>query len=134
MQFLMMLFVVCLLSTTTLYAQKNIKGQVIDSSGMEVIGASVQEKGSGNGTITDMEGKFELKLSSTDGTIIVSFIGYITQELKAGNQNFIKVILKEDTQQLEEVVVTALGIKRDKKALGYAVSNVEGNNLSAFPK
>lgn len=134
MQFLMMLFVVCLLSTTTLYAQKNIKGQVIDSSGMEVIGASVQEKGSGNGTITDMEGKFELKLSSTDGTIIVSFIGYITQELKAGNQNFIKVILKEDTQQLEEVVVTALGIKRDKKALGYAVSNVEGNNLSAFSK
>lgn len=134
MQILMMLFVVCLLSTTTLYAQKKIQGQVIDSSGMEVIGASVQEKGSGNGTITDMEGKFELKLSSTDGTIVVSFIGYITQELKVGSQNFMKIILKEDTQQLEEVVVTALGIKRDKKALGYAVSNVEGNNLSAFSK
>lgn len=121
-------------SLTTVYAQRSIIGQVKDKAGMTVIGVTILEKGTSNGTITDFDGNYQIEVSSDKAVLQFSYIGFITKELIVGSQKVINVTLEEDTQKLEEVVVTALGIKRDKKALGYAVSNVDGNNLSAFSK
>ena len=123
-----------IISATAAFAQKVIKGQISDSKGIPVIGATILEKGTTNGTITDFDGNYSLEVASATSVLQYSYIGYVTQEIKVGNNTVINVTLIEDTQALEEVVVTALGIKRDKKALGYAVSNVEGGNLSAFSK
>lgn len=131
---LAMLLLISIFSTATLYAQNEITGHVSDATGMGIIGATILEKGSSNGTVTDIDGNFKLQVSTKNPTLQISYIGYIPQDIKIANQNFIKVVLNEDTQKLDEVVVTALGIKREKKALGYAVSNVDGDHLSAFSK
>ena len=84
--------------------KKQISGQVLDSSGMSVIGANVVEKGTTNGVITDMDGNFSLNVSP--GAVIeVSFIGFATQEIKVGNNTTFNIVMKEDTEVLDEVVV-----------------------------
>ncbi|SHE42786.1 SusC/RagA family TonB-linked outer membrane protein [Dysgonomonas macrotermitis] len=104
-----------------------VTGTVKDAFG-PVIGAAVIEKGNAsNGTITDMEGKFSLNIPS-GGTIVISYIGYKSQELKAG-QSPMDITLIEDSKMLDDVVVTALGIKRERKALGYGVDEVKGESL-----
>lgn len=88
---------------------------------MPIIGANIKEKDSGNnGTITDVNGNFSLSVG-TKSSIIISYIGYITKEVPVGNNTSLTVRLAENTKLLDEVVVTALGIKREEKALGYAV-------------
>ena len=100
-----------------------ITGVVSDAEG-PIIGASVVEKGTSNGTITDLDGRFSLDVKP--GTILViSYVGYASQEVKA-TTGAMKITLKEDNQMLDEVVVTALGIKRERKALGYGVAEVKG--------
>ena len=91
-------------------------GTVVDAMG-PVIGASVVVKGTINGTITDFDGNFSLSGVKKGAVLEISFIGYATQEV-VWNGTALNVTLLEDTQQLQEVVVTALGIKREKKALG----------------
>lgn len=104
-----------------------ITGTIRDSFG-PVIGAAVVEKGNPtNGTITDMDGKFSMNIR-TGSTIVISYIGYKTQEIKAG-QNPLDIVLEEDSKMLDDVVVTALGIKRERKALGYGVDEVNGELL-----
>ena len=104
-------------------------GTVVDAMG-PVIGASVVVKGTTNGTITDFDGNFSIP-GVKKGTILeISFVGYTTKEV-TWNGTALNVTLEEDTQQLEEVVVTALGIKREKKALGYAMQEVKGDALVA---
>jgi TonB-linked SusC/RagA family outer membrane protein len=107
--------------------EKEVKGTVEDASG-PLIGAAVKVVGSsGIGTVTDMDGHFILKCKP--GSMLeVSYVGYNTTTVKA--QNGMKVLLSEDNTQLGEVVVTALGIKRDRKALGYALSEVKGEDLT----
>jgi TonB-linked SusC/RagA family outer membrane protein len=107
-----------------------ISGSVVDESGETVIGANVVERGTSNGTVTDLDGNFKLSVSP-NATIIISSIGYLTQQLNVGTSatNF-KIKLLEDKQQLEEVVVTALGIKRQTKALTYAAAEVKGDDLT----
>ena len=84
--------------------KKQISGQVLDSSGMSVIGANVVEKGTTNGVITDLDGNFSLNVSP--GAVIeVSFIGFATQEIKVGNNTTFNIVMKEDTEVLDEVVV-----------------------------
>ena len=90
-------------------------GIVRDANGEPVIGANVLEKGTSNGTITDFEGKFEL-LTAKGATLVVSYVGYETKEAKAGTN--VVIVLSEDSEVLEDVVITALGIKKDRKALG----------------
>lgn len=107
-----------------------LQGTVTADNGDAVIGASVVEKGTTNGTVTDIDGNFKLTLKSAQSVIVVSYIGYVKQEIKVGNQTSLKIIMKEDSQKLDEVVVTALGIKRDKKALGYAIQEVKGDDLT----
>ena len=105
-----------------------VTGTVEDDFG-PVAGASVVVKGTTNGNITDMDGNFTLDGVKNGDIIQISFIGYTTQEIKYTGQPAIKVQLMEDTQKLDEVVVTALGLKREQKALGYAVTELKGDDL-----
>ena len=109
--------------------KKTITGTIVDPSGMPVIGANVMVKGTTNGTITDMDGKFSLEVTS-GATLVVSYVGYSNQEIKIGNQTKLSIVLKEDSEALDELVVTALGIKREEKALGYAVQKVDAQSLT----
>lgn len=105
------------------------KGIVKDATGETVIGASVLVKGTTNGTITGLDGDFSLSGVKKGDIIQISFVGFQTQEIVFDGQP-INVILKDDSQTLEEVVVTALGIKKDAKKLGYAVSSVSSEDLT----
>ena len=105
-------------------------GTVIDALGETVIGASVVVKGTTNGTITDFDGNFSLSNVKKGDIIQISFVGYRTLEV-AWNGTPLKVTLEDDTQQLAEVVVTALGMKRETKALGYAVTEMKGDELKS---
>ncbi len=104
-----------------------VTGTVKDEFG-PVIGASVVEKGTGNGVVTDMDGKFSLNVRP-GATLVISFVGYKQQEVKAGSAP-LDIQLEEDSKMLSEVVVTALGIKRERKALGYGVAEVQGEALT----
>ena len=105
---------------------ETVRGKVTDGS-EPIIGASVMVKGTkGAGAVTDLDGNFELNVRP--GTLIeVSYVGYKSQVLKA--RKGMTIVLKEDEKSLDEVVVTALGIKRDRKALGYGVGEVKGDEL-----
>lgn len=98
-----MLFV--LLSMTVTFAQVLVKGTVIDESGMSVPGASIQVKGTTQGTITDFDGNFSLQVPDKKSVIVVSFIGYATAEMKVDVSKPMSIVLKEDTKVLDEVVV-----------------------------
>ena len=109
-------------------ATKKITGTVVDSQG-PVIGASVVEKGkSGNGVITDFDGKFTLTVSP-GATIVISYIGYETQEVKVGNQSNLNITLKEDNAQLDEVVVVGYGVQKKKLVTGATVQ-VKGEEIA----
>ncbi len=105
-------------------------GVVIDATGETVIGASVIVKGTTNGTITGIDGDFSLPGVKKGDIIQISFVGYQTVEIPWDGKPM-NVTLQDDTQTLQEVVVTALGIKREKKALGYAIQEVKGDALVA---
>lgn len=104
---------------------KKITGVVVDETGFPVIGANIIEKGTTNGVITDLDGNFSLEVP--DGAIIeISYIGYTTQEIPVKGQTNFNIKLVEDTQKIDEVVVTALGIKRQSRSLGYSTTQVQG--------
>ena len=106
-----------------------VQGTVVDATGLPLIGASVVEQGTLNGTITDVDGKFSLTVKK--GAVLeVSSIGFKTVFVTA-NGEVLNVTLVEDTELLNEVVVTALGIKREQKALSYNVQAVDGEKLTA---
>lgn len=110
---------------------KTIKGMVRDVTGEPLIGASVIEKGINNGVITDVDGNFTLTVPA-DATLSIAYMGYATREIhlaKRKKQGDLRVTLREDSQQLKEVVVTAMGIKKDTKRLGYAVSTIESDEI-----
>jgi TonB-linked SusC/RagA family outer membrane protein len=107
---------------------RTVAGTVSDAAGA-VMGASVSVKGTSNGTVTDSDGRFTLRNVASGSTIVVSFLGYKSQEIKYTGQTSLAVTLEEDAQQLGEVVVTALGITKDAKKLGYAVSTISSDDL-----
>ena len=115
-------------TATTSVAQSDhvVKGVVEDANG-PLIGATVKVVGTNNGTITDMDGNFAINCKPGD-MLEVSYIGYSPKQVKA--QDGMKIRLDEDKTMLDEVVVTALGIQRDRKALGYALSEVKGEELT----
>ena len=114
----------------TAISQQNgkVTGTVEDEFG-PIAGASVVVKGTTNGTITDTEGNFSLSDVKNGSVIQISFIGYATKEVTYTGQSSLSVLLAEDTQKLDEVVVTAMGIKKDAKKLGYAVSTIDAGEL-----
>ena len=108
---------------------KKITGKVTSSDdGSGLPGVTVQVKGTAKGSQTDIEGNYSIE-AATGSTLVYSFVGMNTQEVKLGNQSVVNISLGADTKQLSEVVVTAIGIQREKKALAYAVSNVNAESL-----
>ena len=106
-----------------------LNGNVKDTTGEPIIGASIVEKGNTtNGTITDLDGKFTLNVAP-GATLVISYIGYKTIEIEASKKP-LNIVMAEDSKVLNEVVVTALGIKRERKALGYGVDEVKGESLT----
>lgn len=107
-----------------------VSGTVVDPVDVPIIGANVKLKGAqGLGTITDVDGNFKLEVPA-NGVLVISYIGYTQQEVPVRGKSSLKIQLAEDSEVLDEVVVTALGIKREEKALGYAVQKVGGSKLS----
>lgn len=109
--------------------RRTITGTVKDTNGESIIGANVSIEGTTLGTITDINGAFKLE-APENGTLIISFIGYEKQEISINKKTNFTITLKEDSKMLSEVVVTALGIKREKKALGYAMQEVKTDAFS----
>ncbi len=107
-----------------------LTGRVIDQNSDPLIGVSVFSKGSTGGTVTDLDGNFELSLPAQSQVVVFSFIGYETQEIILHDQTTINVIMIEDIVGLDAVTVTALGIKRATKALGYSVQDISGDDVS----
>ena len=103
---------------------KNIKGKVTDESGEPLIGVNISVDGSSTGTITDFDGNFTIK-AAEKSILKVSYIGYAAQIIPVSKKDFYPVVMKQDTEVLDEVVVTALGIKRAEKALSYNVQQVK---------
>jgi len=128
---LLKLVLLLLLASGSAYAQ-TVTGTVTSATdGDPVPGVSVLIKGSTAGTATNADGKFSLQVSDPANTVlVVSFIGFATQEIAIQSRTSIDVVLQEDVSQLDEVVVTALGIEREKKELGYSVQDVRGDKLT----
>lgn len=116
------------LMAVTAYAQRTVTGTVTEKAGQPIPGVSVTEKGTKNGTSTDAAGKFSLSVQP-GAVLTFTSIGLTTREVTVGESGTVNVVLEEDANQLGEVVVTALGIKREKKSLGYAVQEVKGETL-----
>ena len=114
------------LSSQSTQQAKKITGKVLDAAGEPIIGASVLVKGSGTGAVTDIDGNFSVE-APVGSTLEVSFIGYKTVTLKVTNATTYTVSLQDDSQALDEVVVTAMGIKKERKALGYSMEDVKSD-------
>lgn len=129
-KFTILLALLLFIGMQSVLAQKKISGTVTSSEdGKGIPGATVLVKSTTNGVITDVDGKYTLNVK--DGKILVfSFVGMTTKEVVIENQTVINVVLDPESKTLEGVVVTALGISREKKALGYSVQDVKGDELS----
>ncbi|MEX0289136.1 MAG: SusC/RagA family TonB-linked outer membrane protein [Flavobacteriaceae bacterium] len=126
------LMIVSLLCLQLAVAQSTtVSGTVADDSGTPLPGVNVVEKGTSNGTSTDFDGNYTINVSS-GATLVFSSLGYSTREIPVGGQSTINVTLTEDASQLDEVVVTALGIRKETKALGYSLTEVGGEELSTI--
>ena len=109
---LLLLLLTC---SVTVWAQgSSVTGRVSDEKGELLIGVSVQEKGTTNGVIADIDGNFALNVKP-GATIVVSFIGYVSQEIKITNQTTVNITLKEDSEMLDEVVVVGLRYDEEKR-------------------
>lgn len=116
-------------------AQKTVTGTVADISGEPLIGASILVKGTTSGTVSDIDGSFSLAVPTSTATLVVSYTGYATKEVEVdASTSRVAIVLDENAAQLNEVVVTGLGIRRDKKALGYAVTTLGTQELEARPE
>src|SRR5258706_3490629 len=122
------LMLLMLLTSTAVYAQ-TVTGKVTAAAdGSPLPGVSILIKSTSSGTTTDAEGKYSLTVgNSASSVLVVSFIGFATIEVSVQNRTTIDIALNEDVAQLNEVVVTALGIEREKKALGFSVQEVKGS-------
>ncbi len=133
---LLMSFLVTMFICASTFAQdRKVSGKVTsaeDGSGLP--GVSVQVKGSTKGTTTDATGSYSLPVSSTGGTLKFTFVGFASKEVVIGSQSTIDVGLANDIQQLSEVVVTAQGIVREKRALGYSVTSLDKKNIEDRPQ
>jgi len=128
---LKLVFVFCLLGFQNVQAQTTVTGTVTDgNSGIPLAGANIIVKGTSNGTSADFDGNYSIEVTDPSATLVFSFVGYAPQEIAINNQTKIDVLLTEDASQLGEVVVTALGISRERKSLGYSVSQLNGSDVS----
>lgn len=120
-------FVMFLLSSTLIFAQNKVTGVVTDKSGMPLIGVNVVEKGTTNGNITDVDGKYSIDVQNGK-TLVFSFIGFTPQEVKV-TQRVINVVMSEDTQTLDEVVVVGYG-SMQRKDVTSSITTVKSEDLN----
>ncbi|HTH56311.1 MAG TPA: SusC/RagA family TonB-linked outer membrane protein [Cyclobacteriaceae bacterium] len=130
---LLSLYFMCLLTTIALAQSRVVSGSVKDPSGAALPGVTIQVKGTASGTVSDGEGKYTVNVEGQSAVIVFSFIGFSSQEVQVGAQSVIDVTMKEDATQLQEVVVTALGLEKDRKSLSYALQEVSGDKLTTVP-
>lgn len=129
----LLLMLVLLMSGQLLFAQsRQVTGVVKDPAGETIIGASVLEKSTTNGTITDFDGNFSLNVSSDKAVLVISYVGYKTQEISIAGKNSLIVTLPEDTETLEEVVVVGYGAQKKESVVG-AISQVSSKELLSSP-
>ncbi len=118
------------LYANTVFAQdKIIGGKVSTADGKAIAGVSVQEKGKTGGTFTNETGDFSLKVTGDNPVLLFSYIGYTSRQVTVGNQTQLTIQLSEENKQLSEVVVTAYGVRKEAKRLGYSVQQVQGADL-----
>jgi TonB-linked SusC/RagA family outer membrane protein len=114
-------------------AQNRLTGQVKDAvTGEGLPGATIVIKGTATGTTTDVDGKYSITSTSASNVLVFSFVGYRVEEIMVGNQTVINVSLTPEMKTLDEVIVTAIGIKAEKKSIGYAAQDVKGDDLTSI--
>jgi TonB-linked SusC/RagA family outer membrane protein len=128
--FVMVMLFFVLESAPALAQQRTISGTVSDSDGRGMPGVNVIVKGTSAGTTTNADGEYSISVNDGSNVLIFSFIGYATQEIDIGSRTSVDITLSEDVSQLSEVVVTALGIERNTKALQYSATQVSGDNFT----
>jgi len=111
-------------------AQQKVSGTVLDLSNTPIPGATVSEKGTWNGTTTNLNGTFSLNVESDTSTLIISFLGFQAQEINANSSGLNSIVLLESVNEIDEIIVTALGVERDKKNLGYAIQKIDSKELT----
>src|SRR5690606_15553854 len=112
----------------TFAQERTVSGTIIDDSGLPLPGATVLIKGTTTGTSTDFDGNYSIR-ANQGATLVFSFVGYITKEVVVGTSNSINVTMAEDAQNLDEVIITTLGINRSEKALGFATQSIKSEEL-----
>src|SRR6478736_7824269 len=122
--------VLLLCCSFTSMAQMQVSGTVRDENSSPLPGVNIIVKGSSSGAITDSEGRFQISVPAGTSVLAFSFIGYVPQEVPVGDRTIIDIALVLDIKSLEEVVVTALGIERSSKSLGYATSQVNSEQFA----
>ena len=127
---LKLFFVVCLLGLSSIQAQ-TVTGTITDATdGTALPGVNIVIKGTTIGVSSDFDGKYSIDVTSPDAVLQFSYLGYATKEVTVNGKTVINVVLDQSAESLNEVVVTALGITREKKSLGYSVSEVDGSSVS----
>ncbi|MFV5698493.1 SusC/RagA family TonB-linked outer membrane protein [Flavobacterium sp. ZT3R17] len=125
-----LLFVFCLFSFQFAKAQTTVSGKITDgSTGMSLPGVNVVVKGTTKGISSDFEGKYSINVPNRSAILVFSYVGYAEKEVTVSGSTTVNVSMSENANQLGEVVVTALGISKDQRKLGYAVTTVGGDNL-----
>jgi TonB-linked SusC/RagA family outer membrane protein len=119
----------CWLSISNAFSQGEVRGKVTDESGEPIVGATVLEKGTDNGAVTDLDGNYALQNVQDDAVLKVSFIGFITQSVAVNGRSTIDISMEPNVEELDEVVVTALGFKVDRDEVGYANSQVDDEEI-----
>jgi len=128
---LLICFILCSALITDAWAQgRTVSGKITSSDDGEGLpGVNVIIKGSTQGTVTDIEGQYKIDVASGDAILVFSSIGFVSQEMAVGTNSIIDITMASDVQQLSEVVVTALGIQREARELGYSISGVNSEDL-----
>ncbi len=130
MKKLLLLLTMLIAFASVSLAQRTVTGTITDAKGETLVGASVIVKGTTIGTVTDVDGKFSLNVPTDATALNVSFTGFATQEIAIGASNVLNVAMQDDAASLKEVVVTAIGISRERKSLGYSATDVKGEDLA----
>lgn len=129
MQKFILLIITFLVIGSTVFAQKaNVEGTVKTSNGESLPSATILVKGTTTGTLSDVDGHFSIKAEPKD-ILVASYIGFETKEITVGNQNVINITLEDSKQEIKEVVVTALGIVKEKSTIGFSIQDVKGTEL-----
>lgn len=132
MKKLSLALVLTLFGISAMLAQRNIMGTVTGDDGTALIGATVLVKGTSTGTVTDIDGKYSIRITGDENTLVFSFTGFTTEEVAIGASNVVDIVLQSG-QLLEEIVVTGLGIDRNARGVVYANQTVSADELLALP-